>query len=156
MTKKKSAVVSKCSNYRYLLERVWDEYQPKVGFIMLNPSKADELQDDPTIRRCINFAKSWGYGGILVGNIFAFRETDPKKMFTASDPVGPDNQKYLKHLYNEVEVIVCAWGSSFGIPDKIKVFSKKLYYLDLQKDGTPKHPLYLKSSLIPKPLNIIL
>lgn len=84
-----SAVISECGSYRYRLERVWEAEKDRVAFIMLNPSTADASKDDPTIRRCIGFAKAWGFGGLIVGNLFALRSTDPKALYGHKDPVGP-------------------------------------------------------------------
>jgi hypothetical protein len=129
---------------------------------MLNPSTADATFDDPTIRRCIGFAKSWGYGGLLVGNLFAFRATKPKDLLKAEDPVGKDNIRYLQEMFSQSEIIICAWGNS-KIVDKISKrigeyrplsgILGKLAYLELSKDETPKHPLYLRGNLQPTPLS---
>ena len=128
-------------------------------FIMLNPSTADADIDDPTIRRCVAFAKSWGYGGILVGNLFAYRATEPKTLLTVNDPIGKENITHLKVLSFESDIIVCAWGNS-KIVERLgkklgsdyKPLSEilgRLFYLELANDGTPKHPLYLKGDLKP-------
>jgi hypothetical protein len=157
----KSAIISECGKYRYRLERTWDKSKTKVLFIMLNPSTANAIEDDATIRRCVNFAKEWGYGGLLVGNLFAYRSTKPKELLLAEDPIGPENLKHFNEMYKEAAVVICAWGNS-GIVNKLgkKLTEYKplkgwigfLYYLDLAKDGTPKHPLYLKKDLIPQQL----
>jgi hypothetical protein len=160
-----SAFISECEKYRYELKRIWNESKPKVLFIMLNPSTADENIDDPTIRRCIGFAKSWNYGGILVGNLFAYRATKPKTLLNVDDPIGKDNLNHLKQMYNESEIIICAWGNGKIIKKLGKKFGNdykplsciydKIYYLELSKDGTPKHPLYLKKDLIPIQFEIL-
>ena len=90
------AVISKCSKYRYSLSRQWNKEKEKVLFIMLNPSKADDKIDDPTVRRCISFAKNWGFGGLMIGNLFAYRTTYPKELFKTKNPKGKDNLKFLK------------------------------------------------------------
>lgn len=95
---KKYATLSEDRKYRYTLTRIWDETKPKVMFIGLNPSTADETKDDPTIIRCINFAKSWGYGGLEMTNLFAFRATNPKVMKNEKEPIGKDNDTWLKKL----------------------------------------------------------
>ena len=92
----KDAVLSECKKYRYMLRRVWDRTKPACLFIGLNPSTADATVDDPTIRRCVGFADSWGYGELVVGNLYAFRATKPKDMFNQDDPVGPFNDLWLK------------------------------------------------------------
>lgn len=153
-----SAFLSECKKYRYSLTRIWDESKPKVMFVMLNPSTADGTQDDPTIRRCIGFAKSWGYGGMYVCNLLAYRSTDPKELLKVDNPFGDQNIWITRQHIDEVELVVCAWGNEpivkrlFGgtSPYRMLGFAKsKLHYLELSKNGTPKHPLYLKSNLKP-------
>ena len=145
----KGAVISKDGVYRYQLSRVWDDKGPSVLFILHNPSTADDKEDDPTIRRCIGFAKSWGFGSMRVGNVFAFRSTDPQKVHLFQDPVGRDNQAHLIKMSREADLVVCGWGHGLGIPRSIKSLGVDLHYLELQKTGTPKHPLYLKGNLKP-------
>lgn len=156
---KKTAIISDCGTYRYQLTRQWDEYAPKVMFLMLNPSTADADEDDPTIRRCVNFAKSWGYGGIIVGNLFAYRSTDPGKLINVQNPIGPDNEMHLQMMFREVDRIVTAWGNGYHVNRVFKVFPRynpltaagsKLHYLNLQACGHPMHPLYQKGTLTPK------
>lgn len=160
----RGAIISSCGLYRYGLWRVWDRSKPKAMFMMLNPSTADADNDDPTIRRCIAFAKSWGYGSIYVCNLFAFRSTDPKGLISCNDPIGDDNIIHLRILALNVEIIVCAWGNS-SIVDRLlskrewyrpfeNIKGDKLRYLALSNDGTPKHPLYLKGDLTPQKLII--
>lgn len=154
----KTALISPCGNYRYKLGRFWDKSKPIVMFIMLNPSTADAKLDDPTIRRCINFAKSWGYGGLYVGNLFSFRSTDPKNILTCDNPIGEHNLHYLNEMSLKSSSIICAWGNSTIISKILKKNKNyaplkeinNLNYLELSKDGTPKHPLYLKGDLFPK------
>lgn len=156
---KKSAIISNDGLYRYRLDRVWKEDGPLVLFLMLNPSTADATKDDATITRCINYAKSWGYGGLVVGNLFAFRSTKPKNLLAANNPIGDDNLMYLDKMFLEVSGVICAWGNG-GIVKKLgkklgedykplKGWFGHLAYLELAKDGTPKHPLYLKKELQP-------
>lgn len=153
------AVISECGKYRYRLWRVWDESKPKLLFIMLNPSTADASKDDPTIKRCIGFAKSLGFGSIYVGNLYAYRATDPSELLNCPDPYGPCNVVTLLSMIGSCDQVICAWGNSWilkklkDIPynDLFKSLVKPLYCLDLSIDGTPRHPLYLKSDLKPKP-----
>jgi hypothetical protein len=158
----KSAEISKCGKYRYQLSRIWDNDKSKIMFIMLNPSTADDTNDDPTIKRCINFTKEWNYGGLYVCNLFAFRATNPKDLLTLENPFGDENIEFIKQYTAEVEVIVCAWGNKKILKSILKnqnpfellsFASLKLHYLELSKNGTtPKHPLYLKADLKPKRL----
>ena len=137
--------------YRYTLERTWNPDADRVLFVMLNPSTADATTDDATIRRCRGFAVSWGKGGIVVGNLFALRSTDPKGLFRHRDPVGPENDKHLERLARECEMVVAAWGNSASsVPAfrKRQEFVKELLRgrmqcLGTNKDGTPKHPVRL-------------
>lgn len=156
---KSDAIISDCGNFRYQLNRVWDESLPIVPFIMLNPSTADGNIDDPTIRRCVGFAKQWGYGGLIVVNLYALRATNPKSLLESVNPFGDDNQLYLEKIFNDYNLIVAAWGNS-SVLSKIQKSNKlplkglqcsKLHYIELSQDGTPKHPLYLKYTDSPKP-----
>lgn len=161
---KKNANLSSCNTYRYLLSRVWDESKGKVMFVMLNPSKADDKVDDPTIRRCIAFAKEWGFGGLYVCNLFAYRATDPKELLKIPNPSGNENSIFIKKCADEVDIIVCAWGNKSIVKSILKEFSpiefltfakEKLHYLKLTKDGTtPRHPLYVKADLKPTRYNL--
>ena len=147
---KKSAVISKCHRYRYELHREWDEKKGKVLFIMLNPSTADADNNDLTTIRCINFAKKWGYGGIMIGNIYPFRAKRPKDLrkwlndFIYSDGHGATktNEVHVKEMAEQADMIVCAWGCNHpGIPEWVDELGD-LFYLELCKDNiTPKHPL---------------
>ena len=108
---KKNATFSDCRKYRYALWRTWDSEIPYAMFVGLNPSTADETEDDPTIRRCLNYARDWGYGGLCMVNLFGFRATQPNDMKDASDPIGPDNDTYLITLAKDAGVIIAAWGN---------------------------------------------
>lgn len=156
-----SAVISDCGKYRYSLSRVWDENKPRVLFIMLNPSTADAEKNDPTITRCIGFAKDWGYGGLYVVNLFSLRATNPKDLLAAHFVVGVENEKWFRRMSALAHLVVCAWGNS-PIVNKLQKRldhtwkplswidkSKPLHYLELSNDGTPKHPLYLPKTLKP-------
>lgn len=153
----KQACLSSCEQYRYELRRIWDEDKPKVLFIMLNPSIADSDVDDPTIRRCIGYAKDWGFGGILVGNLFAYRSTDPNGLLKVQDPIGDDNIWHIKNMYKETETVVCAWGNN-NIVERLEkkiehdyrplsFIKSDLHCLEISNNGTPKHPLQLKKEL---------
>lgn len=149
------AEFSRCRRYRYVLWRQWDwqGYANQVMFVGLNPSTADETEDDPTIRRCIRFAKDWGYGGILMANAFAFRATDPRVMKAASDPVGRDNDEKLRYWGTQVGLIVAAWGAHCPVDREREVCSvigRPVHCLGTTKAGAPKHPLYLRADTKPE------
>lgn len=149
----KGANISPCENYRYSLWRIWDNSKQKVLFICLNPSTADAENDDPTIRRCIGYAKAWGYGGFYMANLFAYRASKPDIMKGALDPVGPHNNSYLVELSDMCGIVVCAWGNHGRFKNRDRrvkyLIPKMLHCLEKSKDGNPKHPLYLKKDLKP-------
>ena len=148
----KAAAISDCLQYRYELRRVWDDKKPLVLFIGLNPSTADAESDDNTSRVCINYAKRWGYGGVLLGNLFAFRSTDQSALYTAADPVGPDNDAWLKKLQAEAKIVICAWSATGGYRNRDRVvlsFLQKPHCLTKLKSGYPGHPLYKNAGLQP-------
>jgi len=121
-------------------------------FIALNPSTADETEDDPTIRRCIGFARAWGFGGLIVANLFGFRATKPKDLLVAKDPIGPRNDYWLHKLSKEARIIIGAWGnggSHLGRGENIMKNFKNLYALKLTQSGYPVHPLYQPRSSRP-------
>ena len=187
------AIFSPCRRWRYTLRRVWEQprrmfedsgadmlgrpiiaMSPRamVAFIGLNPSTADETKDDPTVRRCVGFAKRWGFGGMFMLNIFAFRSTDPKELYAQEDPVGTENNHYITQVIQQpgVGLVVACWGNHGG--DSIKgrwsgfadrgsevvwrvQSAGRLNFCrlgDLTKLGQPRHPLYLKGDLMPVPL----
>jgi hypothetical protein len=146
---KKDAVIQ--GNYRYSLRREWDTDAGQATFVMLNPSTADAECDDPTIRRCINFSKSWGYGSLEVVNLFAYRATTPYNLFQSANPVGAKNDQHLQEAVKRAALIVIAWGvhGSFLGRDQavLNLISGKhsLYCLGHTKAGHPRHPLFLKN-----------
>ena len=155
----RKAVISECNRYRYQLHRTWDKEKDKVLFIMLNPSTADSDSDDLTTIRCINYAKKWGFGGLMIGNIYPFRAKRPKylrKWMKEYDPkVYNKNISNIQSMVNRCELIVCAWGCNHpGVPEWLGML-KNLHYLELCDDGiTPKHPLgNLSKDLVPKQLS---
>lgn len=144
------AIISQDKLYRYQLTRIWDESKPTINFIGLNPSTADEIDNDPTMRRCISFAKSWGYGGLYMTNLFAYRTSKPEELIKAKDPIGKENDVYLLATQKKVEVVVFAWGvgGKFSGRDKhVLNFITKGHYIALTKGNHPRHPLYLKANL---------
>ena len=150
------AFFSKDRLYRYALWRIWDNELPKVLFIGLNPSTADEVKDDPTIRRCIRYALDWGYGGYIMGNIFAYRSTDPKQLKIIDNPIGIENNYWLKKLHTEASLTIGAWGNHGKYLNRgqdIINLINNLFCLRITKEGHPSHPLYLSSKLNPIILN---
>jgi len=151
---KRSAIISDCQQYRYELRRVWDNSKPLVLFIGLNPSTADAAKEDNTSRVCINYAKRWDYGGLLLANLFAYRSTKPSTLYTAADPVGPMNDIWLKKLQSEADLVVCAWGAIRRHQNRDKAvlsFLHEPHCLTKLKSGHPGHPLYKRSDLWPVP-----
>jgi hypothetical protein len=125
-------------------------------FVGLNPSTADETSDDPTLTRCINFAKSWGYGGVCMANLFAFRATEPSVMKASDDPTGTENNKWLKKLAKDAALVVAAWGNDGSYlerSEQVKELLPNLYCLKLNKSGEPAHPLYQAAKLKPMVLS---
>lgn len=150
----KDAILSEDRKYRYILSRIWDETKPTVLFIGLNPSTADENEDDPTIRRCINFAKNWGFGGLLMANLFAFRSTNPQALYSAQDPIGSENNYYIKKYAEKSALIIACWGNHGRFNNRsqqVYDLIDSLNCLDTNKSGEPKHPLYIRSDAKPKP-----
>lgn len=152
-----SAVISACGRYRYRLDRRWAETGPTCGFIMLNPSTADAQKDDPTIRRCIGFARREGCAALMVGNLFAFRATNPEVMADAEDADGPQNRHFLENMADRVDgPLIAAWGAHWTGHDDVsrwvrETFGHRLQCLGKTKDGHPRHPLYVRADapLIP-------
>jgi hypothetical protein len=136
----KAAIISPCRLYRYQLARIWDDSLPRCLFAGLNPSKADGSQDDPTVRRMIGFARDWGYGGLFVVNLFAFRATDPKDMKAAIDPIGPENDDYIRRLTAYCDITIAAWGchgDHLGRAERVVRGSKICTTWDSRKTATP-------------------
>lgn len=149
------AVFSPDRVYRYILWRPSDLGEHGVClFIMLNPSTANELQDDPTVRRCIGYARRWGFRELWVVNLFAFRSTDPVGITSVLDPVGPDNDRLLLRAASHADVTICAWGNWGEVLDRgdaVRVMLNdaglRLHHLGLTVRAQPRHPLYLPKDL---------
>jgi hypothetical protein len=152
------AVFSECQQYRYQLQEIWDASKPLVLWLLMNPSVACTDHSDPTLRKTGTFARAWGYGGQLVGNVHAYRATDKRRLLEVADPVGPNNDRMILEMAAEAKMVVLAYGQP------PKVLSARgatavallrdhpgLCHLRLSQDGTPVHPLYLPSTLRPKP-----
>lgn len=146
------ALFSEDRIYRYALWRTWDESLPKALFIGLNPSTADEIQDDPTIRRCIRYSRDWGYGGYIMGNIFGYRSTDPQGLKKIKDPIGDKNNYWLKKLHKQASITIAAWGNHGKFLDRgeeVVRLLDDLHCLKITKENHPSHPLYLPANLKP-------
>ena len=151
------AVFSACRRWRYLLWRRWDEAKPLANFLMLNPSTADELKLDPTCTRARNYAERWGYGGLLVTNIFAWRATLPAELRQVKDPVGRANDAAILRAARQAKLVVCAWGNhglhldrAAQVRELLGSRNIRLHVLRMNGAGEPAHPLYLPGSLRPK------
>jgi len=140
-----TARMSKDKIHRYQLTRTWDKEKGRILFIMCNPSTAGATKNDPTIRKITKYAKSWGYGGVDVGNIFAFRSPYPKDLKTATDPEGKKNRKYVERLIQNAEKVVYAWGCGKTEPQWLRELmtkhEKRPYCLSVLRNGEPCHPL---------------
>lgn len=154
------ATLSPDGRYRYRLTRLWGD-GPPATFVMLNPSTADAYVDDPTIRRCIGFAKAWHCGGLVVVNLYGYRATRPQELWTVDDPVGPQNDHHLLLAMMDGErdggPVIAAWGAH-ARADRVKEISLsaeacriQLQALKITKSGAPGHPLYLPAGARPFP-----
>ena len=151
------AQFSSCRNYRYSLRRTWLSGRGRVLFIGLNPSTADHQKDDPTIRKCVSYAKSWGFNSMEMVNLFAFRATYPADLKAATEPIGHLNDKWIKTAQERNDKIIACWGclTKFGerAADVLRYLTDP-YCLKLNQNLDPAHPLYLKANLKPLPLII--
>jgi hypothetical protein len=151
-----AAVFSDDFTYRYLLTRSWGD-GPFVTWVMLNPSIADEMVNDPTVTRCINFSRGWGAGGLTVVNLYGLRSTDPSVLAVHPDPVGPDNDRIIGEHCALSTLVVCAWGAGAKDPERVeevrRILGGGLACLGITKGGHPRHPLYVHGAtrLMPYP-----
>jgi len=153
-----TAVYSDCERYRYLLTRTWDAAGPRALFVMLNPSTATEAQNDPTVERCERRARALGFGSFRVTNIFAWRDTDPRAMRAAADPVGPANDAAIRDGADWADQVIAAWGTHGAHLDRgpqvealLRASARPLFHLGLTRDGHPRHPLYVAYAHRPLP-----
>lgn len=152
----RQATISDCGAYRYRLSRRWAP-GPLMNWLMLNPSIADHLVDDPTIRRCMGFARREGMAGIEVFNLFALRATNPHELFGHGDPVGPDNSSTLDTV---VGPVYAGWGNSLPpkysqwVAEVVRRFAGRMWCLGTTKSGHPKHPLYIRADQAFEPFEI--
>lgn len=147
------AIFSEDRKYRYILFRLWDLNKPSVQFIGLNPSTANEVDNDPTIRRVIKFAMGWGFGGVYMTNLFGLVSPHPEDLLKCEDPVG-ENDKYLQAAWDKCEKTIFAWGAFPEAEERAKQVMKmwnNAYCLGLNKNGSPKHPLYIPGNIEPIP-----
>lgn len=146
---------SPCKSYRYTLWRTWGDASRYVQFVGLNPSTADETNDDPTVRRCIGYAKAWGYGAMCMTNLFAYRATDPRVMRAQNQPVGDRNDFWLSEVASNAALVIACWGCHGQLYERDREVLELLHEagavhcLRLTKGGIPGHPLYLPASLKP-------
>ncbi len=143
------------SRYRYRLTRVWNPDGPMVLFIGLNPSTADATHDDPTVRRCVRFARDWGFGGLLLGNLYAHRATRPADLAAAASPVGRGNDQALRAMAGMAGSVIVAWGNGgLGNGRDVAVLGlleRPVLCLGTTARGAPRHPLYVAAGTRPVP-----
>jgi len=144
------AVFSECQRYRYRLWRYWNRAKPTLCFLMLNPSTADDVSNDPTVERCQRRALAMGFGGLEVVNIFAFRSTRPIVLQSLEDPVGPENDQAILAACASSGMVICAWGDDGKLRRRSEAVRMLLegagitpYALAVNLSGEPKHPLYV-------------
>ncbi len=153
LAEERDATFSECRTWRYDLLRRWDN-GPLLNVVGLNPSTADEVQDDPTIRRCIGFAKRWGYSGMLMTNIFGLRSTDPRGLSCFPEPVGAGNNEALVGAARGSAMVLAAWGAwgdfnGRGAAVCALLRGLELWCLGTTASGQPRHPLYLRADSVP-------
>lgn len=153
---KKDATIDVSGHYRYTLLREWNSDAPRVAFVMLNPSTADAEIDDRTINRCINFARSWDFGSIEVVNLFGYRTKDFNSIKGVHNPVGDDNDEFIKTVVDRSNIVVVAWGDNGTYLSRnsavLKLLSEveDLYCLGITRKKNPRHPLFVNSSKMPE------
>jgi hypothetical protein len=150
----RDAVFDDSGRYRYSLTRIWALDGPLAVFVMLNPSTADAERDDPTIRRCVGLARSWGYGRLEVVNLFAYRTHDPRVLASATEPEGPENATYVSAATQRADLIVAGWGNAgarLGADRAICSRLDRAHCLGLTRLGQPRHPLYVPRDTQPVP-----
>ena len=149
-----STIFSKNRIYRYTLVRHLSNSKKTVFFLCLNPSTADEVNNDPTVTRCIGYARDWGFGKLLLGNIFAIRSTDPNLLYNVDNPIGYENDKWIKNMAKYSDLIIGAWGNHGKLNSRssqILNLISNIHCLKKTKLGEPSHPLYLSKKLKPIP-----
>lgn len=160
---KRTAEISKCGLYRYRLDRSWAPERGQVCWIMLNPSTADAEVDDATIRRCIGFTERFGRGELVVVNLFGFRSTNPKQLWRATDPSGPENGNWIIKEICRADIVVAAWGALkrplpeivYDVSNAAQYFQKELQCLGATKHRDPRHPLYVRGDKELEPWDLV-
>ncbi len=148
------AVISACGCYRYALWRRWGQSPKELLVVGLNPSRADGAVDDPTLRRCLGYARAWGFSGLRLANLFAWRSSDPAALHRVPDPVGPEADPWLARLAEGAALVLAAWGNGGRLRGRSQVVRPRLplvQVLRLTRLGEPAHPLYLPAALRPQP-----
>lgn len=140
--------------YRYSLWRNWNHKAPRIAFVMLNPSRADAEVNDPTIRRCLRFAQTWGYGSMEVVNLFALRAAQPSLLQQVADPIGPECDQHILKAVERADRVILAWGNWGSLCGRDRTVlalltshiipCPSLYCLGLTQAGQPRHPLYIR------------
>ena len=142
--------------YRYRLWRVWEPDAPRIVFVLLNPSTADATRDDPTLRRCLGFARRWGFGSLEVVNLFALRSPSPAALRAAADPVGPENDRWLTEAVERADAVAAGWGNHGPLLGRAEAVRARLpdgtLCLGVTASGQPRHPLYVAGDCDPSPL----
>lgn len=152
-----TAIVSGDKLYRYHLYREWDRRRAGICWVMLNPSTADALVDDATIRKIVGFSDRWGYGSMHVVNVFGLRARNPRKLIDAPDAIGPENATAIEHTIQRVATVIAAWGA--GVPLSMQDHARSVghqirehdgcHVLGVTQDGWPRHPLYMRNDVTP-------
>ena len=150
-----TAKISEDKRYRYKLTRVWDKSKKRICFVGLNPSKADETENDPTVWKLVRYADSWGYGGMTVVNLFAIRTPRRRQMMREEEPIGPKNDAVLEHVAvsKEYDKVIAVWGDDGRYKNRnseVKKLFSELWVLKVSKSGEPRHPRFLPGDLTPK------
>lgn len=153
------AIFDSTERYRYWWARQWNKDLPIANFVMLNPSTADAKRSDPTVTRCHRYVERWGFGSLIVTNIFAYRSTDPKQLRLVDDPIGEETDDYIIRAADLSDLIVVAWGvhgDHLGRGHDVLslLCDRHLFALGTTKSGSPRHPLYLASNLLPNAYNV--
>jgi len=155
-----SATFDRTRRYRYSLTRVWAAERGTVVFVGLNPNRADAVRDDPTIRRCLGFARRWGFGALEVVNLFARCAPTPRALRDAAHPVGPDNDVFLRDATGAAALVVAAWGAHGTLHERdaavrglLRDATVPVVCLGRTAGGQPRHPLYLRADTAPRPFS---